>query len=136
MFQLASSDGSWLWVLESPVEFKQNDLVDVKKHRRNRSLNQNRLYWSFLTWCISQEGGGLIEQGHFSSDALHSDIKAWIQSEYPHQFDFKKIFSSAELNSKEFNDFMELVERELMNNFFGIDTSKFWGTTEQGEMPF
>jgi uncharacterized protein YqfB (UPF0267 family) len=122
--------------LESNSNFKLNQPVEVKEHRKKRSLPQNKLYWSFLEWCISSEGGDLISQGHWSKDALHMDIKSWIQSEYPNQFDYKELFSSAALDTKQFTDFIELVDRELMVKFFEIDTSKFWGEVEDKPLPF
>lgn len=122
--------------LTEPANFKIGQEVDIKKHKRKRSLNQNSLYWSWLTWCISREGGGLIDQGHFSTDALHQDIKAWIQSTHPHQFNVEAIFSTTNLNTKEFKEYLEIVDRELMVQFFEIDTSKFWGEVEDGPLPF
>jgi hypothetical protein len=123
--------------LTEPTKLKLGDEVDIKKHKRKRSLSQNRLYWSYLTWIISREGGGLIDQGHFSTDALHSDIKSWIVDKYPHQFTAKEInkFTTTELNTKEFNEYLGIVDRELMVQFFGIDTSKFWGEVEE-RLPF
>ena len=121
---------------KEPGKYKLNQLVEVKEHRPHRTLRQNRLYWGFLQWCISREGGGLIDEGHFSVDGLHADIKAWIQSEYPNQFNFRELFSSAALNTKEFTEFVELVDRELMIKFFGIDTSRFWAMVKSGEVPF
>jgi hypothetical protein len=133
---LADNKQSIYIEFDSPVSFKTNQPVKVTEHKKNRSLSQNRLYFGFLKWCISREGGGLIDQGHFAVDGLHADVKAWIQSEYPNQFDFKQIFSSAELNTKQFTDFIELVDRELMCKFFGIDSSVFWGEVNKGELPF
>jgi hypothetical protein len=122
---------------DSPVSFKQGQQVDIKEHKRQRSLNQNRLYFGFLQWCISEDGGNLVEKGHFEVDGLHTDIKSWVQSEYPNQFNIKEIFSSATLNTKEFTEFIALVDRELMVKFFRIDTSRFWGDVEkESELPF
>jgi hypothetical protein len=79
----------------------------------------------------------LADKGHFEVDALHTDIKAWIQSEYPNQFNIKEMFSSATLNTKEITEFVALVDRELMVKFFRIDTSRFWGDVEkESELPF
>jgi hypothetical protein len=119
-----------------PVKFKIGQQVDVKEHRKNRSLSQNKLYWGFLSWCISREGGDLINEGHWSTDALHLDIKSWIQATYPNKFNIKELFSSATLNTKEFTEFVEIVDRELMVQFFGIDTSRFWGMVNSGDVPF
>lgn len=121
--------------LEQLATFKIGDQIDIKKHKRTRTIQQNRLYWAWLTWCISPEGGRLIDKGHWSTDGLHADIKAWIQSEHPHQFNVDKLFSSAELNTKEFTDFIDIVDRELMVKFFEIDTSKFFGEVK-GKLPF
>jgi hypothetical protein len=122
--------------LQEPTKLKLGDEVEIKKYRRKRTLSQNRLYWAYLTWCISEEGGGLIDQGHFSPDALHQDIKCWVQSKYPNQFDMEDIFTTTELNTKQFNEYLELVDRELMVKFFGIDTSRFWGEVEDKSLPF
>jgi len=45
------------------------------------------------------------------------------------------LFSSAALNTKEFTEFIELVDRELIVKFFGIDTSPFWKMVDDG-VPF
>jgi hypothetical protein len=122
--------------LQEPTKFKLGDEVDIKKHKRKRSLSQNRLYFGFLQWCISPEGGDLASQGHWSVDGLHSDIKAWVQSKYPNHFDMEDIFTTTALNTKQFNEYLELVDRELMVGFFGIDTSRFWGEVEDKSLPF
>ena len=122
--------------LEQPCTFKMGQIVEIKEHKRRRTLPQNRLYFAFLNWCISREGGGLIDQGHFSVDSLHGDIKAWIQSEHPHQFNVDKLFTTTELNTKEFTEFIDIVDRELMVQFFGIDTSKFFGDGVKDKLPF
>jgi hypothetical protein len=119
-----------------PVKFRIGQTVEVKEHRKNRSLSQNKLYWGFLSWCILREGGDLIDEGHWSTDALHLDIKSWIQATYPNKFNIKELFSSATLNTKEFTEFVEIVDRELMVQFFGIDTSRFWGMVNSGDVPF
>jgi len=124
--------------LDQPANFKLGSEVEVKPKSKIRSLNQNRLYWAYLTWVISADGGRLIDQGHFSPDALHENIKAWITDNYPHQFSGKQInkFTTTELNTKEFNDYIDIVDRELMVKFFEIPTNRFWGEHERPEVPF
>jgi hypothetical protein len=34
--------------VESPVSFKLGQQVEIKEHKKQRSLNQNRLYFGFL----------------------------------------------------------------------------------------
>jgi hypothetical protein len=125
--------------LTEPCNFKLNQPIEVKEHKKKRSLSQNALYWAYLTWIISPEGGNLIDQGHFSPDALHEDIKSWIETKYPHQFTARKInrFTTTELNTKEFNEYLAIVDRELMVQFFEINTAKFWGEVEaEKRLPF
>jgi hypothetical protein len=125
--------------VDQPIDFKMNQLVDIEPHKNKRSLSQNRFYWAYLTWLISKSGEGLIDQGHWSTDGLHSDIKAWIKDKYPNQFDMHKMFTTTALNTKEFNDYIDIIDRELMVGFFGIDTSKFWGnanSSSNDKMPF
>jgi hypothetical protein len=120
--------------MEQPYSFKMGEIVEVKKHRPKRTISQNRLYFGFLKWCIDN---GLAEKGHWSVDGLHSDIKSWIASEYPHQFNVDKLFSSAELNTKEFGEFIDIVDRELMVKFFELETWRFFGDGKSEEkVPF
>jgi hypothetical protein len=124
--------------LDQPGNFKLGQEVTINPAKKIRSLNQNRLYWAYLTWVISADGGRLIDQGHFSPDALHKNIKAWFIDKYPHQFNSKQItkFTTTELNTKEFNDYLDIVDRELMVKFFEIPTNRFWGERERPEVPF
>jgi hypothetical protein len=108
-------------------KLKMGDMVNIKKARSVRSLQQNRLYWAFISWCISPKGGDLQSQGHFSKDGLHEDIKQWFKSTHQHDFDIDEMLSTATLNTKEFTQYFEIVKFELMAGFFGIDVSKFDG---------
>lgn len=129
--QIAAVQGDQkaVWVLfHQPVNFKLNEPVNVSRKKPLRSLKQNSFYWSFLTWCISRKGGNLEEQGHFSPAGLHEDVKSWVKS--THGVEFRGDFSTAELNRSDFRLFFDYLNLELMNEFFGIDTSGFFADYE------
>ena len=119
-------------VFDAPVKFKPDEQVNVTRKRKQRTLKQNRMYWAYLTWCIHPAGGNLQEMGHFSTDALHEDIKAWFKE--THKEDFEIIdgkFSTAELDRQAFKRFFDIVNQELMVEFFEIDTSGYWRDYEK-----
>ena len=103
----------------------------VVKWGSQRSLNQNNLYWLYLSWLINE--GGLKEQGHFSPEALHMDLKAHFISEKI--FDkgtFKAIEegTTTTMTKVEFGEYFDKVD-EFMKDFFGVDTSVFWEEYER-----
>lgn len=117
--------------LDQPGNFKMGEKVNVSRKRSERSLKQNALYWCFLQWCVHPQGGDLQSQGHFSTDGLHQDIKEWFKDKHKHDFNIGERFSTTELDTKQFKDFLEIVDQELLVGFFGIDTSGFWSQLEQ-----
>lgn len=116
---------------DHPVKFKMNQIVNVSDKKKARSLKQNSMYWAFITWCINPFGGDLQSQGHFSSDALHENIKEWIMASHSHDFPIDQKFTTTELNRKQFTEFFDLVNQELMVDILGVDTSGFWAEYER-----
>ena len=116
---------------EEPCRFKMGDTVNVSDQKKKRTLKQNALYWVFLTWCIHPFGGDLQSQGHFSVDALHENIKEWFTATHRRQFNINGKFSTTSLNKKQFKEFFDLVNLELMVDILGVDTSGFWDEYEK-----
>jgi hypothetical protein len=105
---------------------KPGDVIVYHKKRSKRSPMQNGIYWAYLRWCIDN---GLMQQGHFSIDGLHEDIKAWVKEVHPNQFSMQEV-STADMNVLEFGEYIQIVDTELMAGFFNLNTSGFWAIYE------
>lgn len=95
-----------------------------------RSLAQNAMYWSFLSWCIDH--GGLKDHGHFCPQALHDNLKThFLATKVMDKGQFKAIETptTTTLGKAEFGEYMDKVNG-FMLEFFGVDTSPFWEQME------
>lgn len=116
---------------DEKCKFKLNELANVSSKRFKRTLPQNNFYWAFITWCVHENGGALCDQGHFSVNALHEDVKAWIEAAHSHDFPIGKKFSTAGLDKRDFGRFFDLVNAELMIEKLGVDTSPLFRDYEK-----
>jgi hypothetical protein len=128
---------------DSKVSFNMGQEVTVNNPRKLRTQKQNSLYWVFLEWVINPFGGDLQSQGHFHPDALHDNVKAWVEVTHPHKFKIDKRFTTTELTRKEFGEFFDLVKQELFVEILSVDISGFekdyerfgtWQETNPGGM--
>lgn len=95
---------------------KPGEIVSLK-WGSTRSVDQNSLYWKWLTWLIDE--GGLKEAGHFSAEALHMDLKAH----------FKKD-TTTQMNKSEFGEYFDEADK-FVCSFFEISTAPFWSEYEE-----
>lgn len=119
-------DGKLFVTLEFNERIPKISETVTVKWGSTRTLAQNALYWTYLNWLINE--GGLKDQGHFSPEALHLDLKAHFLSEKvmnKGQFKAVEEASTTELGKAEFGEYMEKVN-QFMDNFFGINTAPFW----------
>jgi hypothetical protein len=84
--------------------------VEIKEHKKQRSNNQNALYWSWLT-IIGKDLG-------YTSEELHEALKAKILGVIERKTVFGNIVneprSTTSLTTKEFTEYLNSVETFAM----------------------
>ena len=98
-------------ILPERIAFKLGEIVTIHKGSK-RTLDQNSLYWKYLDWIIND--AGLKDQGHFSAEGFHEDLKAYFKSE-----------GTAVYSKMEFGEWIEKVDI-FVQEFFKINTAPFW----------
>jgi hypothetical protein len=81
-------------------------LVDIKPYKKNRSLAQNKLYWKWIT-CIGDSIGYESDELHaiMADKFLHDEIVEYGGKQ------IKKDKSTSRLNTKEFTEYLEKIDR-------------------------
>lgn len=86
------------------LEGKEVDLI-VKKHVKTRSLNQNRLYWHFLSLIEEETGNGANEMHQYFKRVLLKPVFIKVFDK-----EIKIPASTRELDTKEFTDYIARIE--------------------------
>ena len=98
-------------------ELEHNYIVEVKKKRNNRSINQNNYYWSCIVQPLSQELG-------YYNDEIHDILKLKFASEYntflrgEKMVGIQMVNSTARMNTQAFELYCEQI--------------RIWAMTELG----
>lgn len=119
--------------LENTIEFgilgalnglKHNDLFELKKVRRKRTLDQNSLYWMFCDYVgmnlymTKEEVHEGFKEKHLQKIKILPDGREWKTKE-----------ETKLLNSFEFGNYIDKCNLTALE--FGVNTSEFWEEYEK-----
>ena len=129
--QVGYKEGKLLAVLECNEKAPRKDDIVTVKWGSTRTNAQNALYWVYLNWLINH--GGLKEQGHFSAEALHIDLKThFLAEKIMDKGQFREIEepTTTILGKTEFSEYVTKVG-DFCREFFEVDDSAFWQEQRQ-----
>lgn len=76
-------------------------ILDIKKAKNKRSLNQNRYYWSVVVGLVAEHTG-------YTSQEAHQELAAMFLS-YTHENGKRFVKSTTELNTLEFEKYLDKI---------------------------
>ena len=132
--QVGYKDGKLMALLQCNEKAPKKDEIVTLKWGSTRTHAQNSLYWLYLSWLI--EHGGLKDQGHFSPDALHIDLKTHFLSEkIMDKGEFKAIEepTTTDLGKAEFAEYVDKID-QFVQEFFNVSTAAFWQEYEGNKL--
>jgi hypothetical protein len=97
--------------------------VEIKEHKKQRSNNQNALYWSWLT-IVGKDLG-------YESEELHEALKAKILGVIERKTIFGNTVneprSTTSLNTKEFTEYLNAVQSFAMSLGITLPSPEYYG---------
>lgn len=126
IFYVTYNDQPFLNML---VYFAENPFtkfkVEIKEHKKQRSNNQNAMYWAWLT-IIGKDLG-------YTSEELHEALKAKILGVIERKTVFGNIVneprSTTSLTTKEFTEYLNAVQAFAMSLGIVIPSHEHFGIT-------
>ena len=111
-----------IWNKKQALEYLDNIpddiIIEIKEFRQSRSLNQNRMYWQWITdlcWCFEDKWVFI------TPEELHEWLKAkLIPGNYkrnPLGVRVHEQKTTTKLNTKEFSKYIKDVEKYLWREF-------------------
>lgn len=82
--------------------------LEIKRHKKSRSLNQNRYYWKVIVNTVAEF------QGEDDPEESHGNLKYLFLKVYDESGNIKRIKSTTELSTVEAEDYYAKIRRFFM----------------------